>query len=393
MKKGIVVGYMDDKESLALVLEEFEELNPGFKLGSGAFEGDGVLSSAYGGVRHVWIEEGQGSIYLPKDYRTKEGDGGVLPPAYRTDRLDAKMLEAMRFLSENIDGFHDKIKMVVAAIVARLGEDGTYAGDIAGEVWRVVESSLAKEKWAERKDLREALQYAIDRYQEIGWSTKTESSYEPLWVGDQITTVGEDRVKIEGSFKYWWIENVSGRSTHISTARRTRYLKDTAGGCNFAFDAFRRLPLTWYANTGTPENPDGINTVNSHLVNIAAETSQTHYHPVVAIGGGKPQGEMYQVLDPSAYNLNTYGRKSYLYTFPDLDNLYRYAETPLHPGTIVYIRPGTGHRGVDVFVNVVTLPGFKPGNEIYLDQKIKDVTGGKSPYNSNVVKTEVASTY
>ncbi|MCZ6676552.1 MAG: hypothetical protein O7E52_04805, partial [Candidatus Poribacteria bacterium] len=131
--------------------------------------------------------------------------------------------------------------------------------------------------------------------------------------------------------------------------------------------------------------PDGVNSVNSHVVNIAAETSQTHYHPAAPIGGGKAQHEIYFVLDPSVYSLNTYGRASYLYAFPDVMHPAIHQQVPLCPGTVVYIPPDTGHRGIDAFVNVVTLPGFKPHNEIYLDQRIKDTTDGKSPYNKNVV--------
>ena len=55
----------------------------------------------------------------------------------------------------------------------------------------------------------------------------------------------------------------------------------------------------------------------------------------------------------------------------------------LTPGTFVYIPPGTGHRGLDVFVNVLTIPGFKPHNEYYLDREICDVARGVSPYNEN----------
>jgi hypothetical protein len=47
----------------------------------------------------------------------------------------------------------------------------------------------------------------------------------------------------------------------------------------------------------------------------------------------------------------------------------------------VLIPPGVGHRGLDVFVNVLTIPGFKPHNEYYIDQHILDATAGKSPYN------------
>jgi len=64
--------------------------------------------------------------------------------------------------------------------------------------------------------------------------------------------------------------------------------------------------------------------------------------------------------------------------------LSRFDRTPLQPGSTVYIPPGTGHRGIDVFVNVVTLPGFKPRNEIYIDQRIKGETAGRSPFNAGV---------
>lgn len=47
--------------------------------------------------------------------------------------------------------------------------------------------------------------------------------------------------------------------------------------------------------------------------------------------------------------------------------------------------PGTGHRGVDAFVSIVTIPGFKPGNEIYLDGTIARETGGTAPHNPALV--------
>ena len=65
--------------------------------------------------------------------------------------------------------------------------------------------------------------------------------------------------------------------------------------------------------------------------------------------------------------------------FPDLRDLRRYEQHSLAPGTFVYIPPGTGHRGLDVFVNVLTIPGFKPHNEYYLDREICDVAKGGIP--------------
>jgi hypothetical protein len=234
----------------------------------------------------------------------------------------------------------------------------------------------------------------LESYAIVGWSTKQVGSFEPIQAGDQLTATADEPIRVRGKFRYWWIENTNIFMTHVTMARRLRYLRDTApivsgfkvtSGGHFAFDAFRRLPMTWHCNTATEDEADGVNSVNSHVVNIAAETSQTHYHPATPIGGGKAQHELYFVLDPSTYSLNAYGRKSYLYTFPNVADLTIYQELSISPGTVVYIPPDTGHRGADAFVNIVTLPGFKPHNKISLDQQIKDTTNGKSPYNENVV--------
>jgi hypothetical protein len=78
---------------------------------------------------------------------------------------------------------------------------------------------------------------------------------------------------------------------------------------------------------------------------------------------------MYFVLDPSVYALDTYGRKSYLWAFPDVADVSISEKISLNPGSVVYIPPGTGHRGIDVLANIITLPGFKPRNEIYFSDK------------------------
>ena len=127
--------------------------------------------------------------------------------------------------------------------------------------------------------------------------------------------------------------------------------------------------------------------MNSHVVNIPKETSPSHFHPPKGIGasGGIPQREMYLTLDPQAYQLNTWGRSASLMAFPDLRDLRRCEQYPLEPGVFIYIPPGTGHRGLDVFVNVLTIPGFKPHNEYYLDRDIRDAADGQVPYNENLV--------
>ncbi len=86
--------------------------------------------------------------------------------------------------------------------------------------------------------------------------------------------------------------------------------------------------------------------------------------------------------------MNTHGRAASIILFPDLRDLSRYEEHSLEPGMFVYIPPGTGHRGLDVFVNVLTIPGFKPHNEYYLDCDICEQSGGKAPYNPNLLQNK-----
>jgi hypothetical protein len=136
------------------------------------------------------------------------------------------------------------------------------------------------------------------------------------------------------------------------------------------------------------ESGDGLNWVNSHVVNIPQETSPTHFHPPRPVGGGAAQAELYLVLDPQAYELGTWGRAASLIVFPELHDLSKHEEIPLTPGMLVYIPPGTGHRGLDAFVNVLTIPGFKPHNEYYIDRDLRDLGGGKSPYNSSLLEAK-----
>ena len=95
---------------------------------------------------------------------------------------------------------------------------------------------------------------------------------------------------------------------------------------------------------------------------------------------------MYLVLDPQTYQLDTWGRKASLIVFPDLRDLRRYEQHGLEPGMFIYIPPGTGHRGLDVLANVLTIPGFKPHNEYYIDRDIRNATDGTAPCNENLLE-------
>jgi hypothetical protein len=378
---AVACACWDAPGDLEHALEVFVQWNPGFLLGTGITEGpETELSAEHGGVRYIWILDGRGAIWLNAGYRTQEGDGRPLPPAYRADPLAPPLAEVLDCLAQRRARVHPELSAPVQAILERRRPDGTFVGDIAGELWRILESAVPAECWSTDTEVRAALEVLFQSHRELGWSTKVSAGFEPVHTGDQLVVTAQGPARVRGAFRYWWIEDTRRTQTHCSLTRRLVYLKDTSGGCNPGFDAFRRLPLTWYPGTGTDGDPDGVNRVNSHVVNIAAETSRTHYHPDPPPGGGKPQCELYLVLDPATYSLETSGRRPWLYIYPDVEDLRRIEHHPLAPGMLVVIPPNTGHRGVDVFVNVVTLPGFKPRNEVYLDTAVRLATSGRGPF-------------
>ncbi len=382
----VVIGHIEDPESLEPVFAEFERHHPGFKIGCGHFDADdGELLAEHEGVRYLWLDRGRGEVFLDAGYRTQEGDGEKLPAFYEPDECDDENWPILQTLAENLDTLHEKIRPPVEAILERIS-GRTLVGDIAGEIYLLEGAGIPREKWATRPKVRRTFDLLLESYSLVGWSTKQISSFESIQPGDGLTVAPDESIRARGKFRYWWIENLNIFMTHVTTARRLRYLRDTAENHDFAFDAFRRLPMTWYCNTATENELDGVNTVNNHVVNVAAENSQTHYHPETPIGGGTAQHDLYFGLDPNGYSLDTYGRESHLYVFPDLKALSIFERVSLRPGTAVYIPPGTGHRCIDTFVNIVTLPGFKPCNTLYLDEQIKETTGGKSPYNENAIR-------
>ncbi|MCX7826540.1 MAG: hypothetical protein N2689_13420 [Verrucomicrobiae bacterium] len=375
---------VDDEQQFAGMRAAFEEQNPGLRLSVARVDGESALRAEHGGMRVFWIYRGEGEVFLPKGYRTQEGDGAPLPMDYRPDPVAPAFAETLRLLKDGLPSVAPAAAVAVSAILRRW-RNGAFVGDFAGDLWKL---DHLPRPWSDDERVAAALQWLFQNYREHGHSTKQVDSFEPIMAGDQLIACGQQEIKVRGRFMCLTMENVGRITSHVSTARRLRYLADTAGGCNPDFDPFRRLPLTWYYNY-PGESGDGLNWVNSHVVNIPKETSPAHFHPPKAIGGsGMPQREMYLVLDPHAYRLNTWGRTASLLLFPDLRDLSRYEQVMLEPGMFVYIPPGTGHRGLDVFVNVLTIPGFKPHNEYYIDRDIRDATGGKVPYNESLLASK-----
>lgn len=378
------VTQLDDSLDFARFREFFECDNAGLKLDVVTIDGDAVLRSVQGGMRVFWIYRGEGEVFVPQGYRTQEGDGRSLPADYRPDTIESAFAEKLDQLRQGLASLTTAAIVPARAILTRR-RDEAFLGDFAGDLWKL---DHLPRPWSSDPTIEALLASLFGNYREHGFSTRETGSFEPIVEGDQLIAAADDGLRVRGRFRCLAMENVARRSIHVSAVRRLRYLADTAGGCNPDFDPFRRLPLTWFYNY-PGESDDGLNWVNSHVVNIPKETSPSHFHPPQAIGSacGAAQREMYLVLDPAAYQLNTWGRQAELLTFPDLRNLRSYQRHPLSPGMFIYIPPGTGHRGLDVFVNVLTIPGFKPHNEYYIDRDIRDSTGGSVPYNENLLES------
>ncbi len=373
--------HMDDTESFNALCKDFSKKGAKGRFDRLDVRGEEVSFESEPGVTKLfWIYSGKGEVFLPRGFRAKEGDGHHLPNEYESMPMSPHLRERIEILSEGIDKVSPPAQPIVQGILARVHGDA-YVGDFANELWRLTQ--IAK-PWASDTRIEEAFRYLYLVYRDCGYSLKSVDSFEHVTAGDQLAVSEGESLRVRGRFSCLTLECSHGAKRHIPAVMRLRYLRDTAGGCNFDFDPFRKLPLTWYVHL-PGESGDGVNFANSHVVNIAKETSPTHFHPSKAVGGGSPQHEFYLVLDPSNYGLKTYGRHASLIVYPNLRNLAVFEQHELKPGSFVHIPPGTGHRGIDVFVNVITLPGFKPHNEFYIDKDVRDATNGDAPCNESLL--------
>lgn len=157
-------------------------------------------------------------------------------------------------------------------------------------------------------------------------------------------------------------------------------LSDRPGGCATDPGAYRRLLLTW-----DPERGPYVNRgFNCHRVRI--DDSFTHYHPV---DGGwdelylvqeAPRGAELLVCRETARldreQLDPEGAAGSLPPLgsPELDGLFR--SIPLHAGSMVLLPRGLAHRGRGgAVVQVIAVPGFRPGYEVPLDGAIQRLNG------------------
>lgn len=367
-------------EGFLHVQNTLEKDFPFLKVALIGIKGPTTLKAENGGLRLLSIYKGKGEVFLRKGYRTQEGDGAPLPELlYETECIDKEFQRTLESILEKRDTLTEKARPPIEAILSRYSKKkNVFCGDIAGELWRLLEQS--SRPWSNDIGTEKRIESLFTAYRSRGYSTKRIDSWEEIMAGDQLAVCGDEILEVRGEFSCFSIENIDQKTPHVSSVRRLVYLLDTAGGCSPGFDPFRRLPLTWLPNY-PGEEADGPNYFNNHVVNIPEENSPTHFHPIKPIGGGLAQTEFYLVLDPESYSLSTNGLQASIVLYPDLKDLTKFEQYPLEPGMFVYIPPGTGHRGLNVFAAIMTIPGFKPGNELYLDRDIYERGKDNSPYN------------
>lgn len=381
-KHGWVAAFrLSDSKAFRAFADDFACRRPWLRFETEEVRGtETTLRSEGGRTKIWWIHRGEGEVYLPSGHRTKEGDGQRLPAEYRAEPMCEEFAAALAVVHDGLSGLNALARPAVKSILERRRQ-GSYIGDYANDLWKL---EHVERPWTENVFVERALESLFRLCAASGYSVKASGSFERIMEGDQIILSADQELRVRGSFACLTLETSKKAHIPAPSVMRLRYLKDSSGGCNFDFDPFRRLPLTWQLSA-PGEAGDGVNFANSHVVNIARETSPTHFHPQRPIGGGLPQHELYLVLDPAAYGLQTHGRSASIIVFPNLADLRRYEEIRLRPGDLVSIPPGVGHRGMDVFVNVITVPGFKPHNEYYLDADVARVSRGAAPVNADLV--------
>ena len=163
-------------------------------------------------------------------------------------------------------------------------------------------------------------------------------------------------------------------------------ITDTPGGCATETGAYRRILLTWLESNG----PYVYRALNAHRVRIT--DSFSHYHP---IEGGFDELYLVQMARPGAR----------IVTSEEVEWIERPLEVdrgrargllkarPLEPGDLVYLPRGTMHRGSGgALVQVITVPGFRPGAEIGVDHHLRAIaerTGVPLPYHTQASRTAV----
>jgi hypothetical protein len=191
-----------------------------------------------------------------------------------------------------------------------------------------------------------------------------------LAVGDLVLLRPEDALAVEGSVSALVFESPTALGAELPAFVRPDHdprITDKPGGCAEEEDAYRRILLTWLPEKGAYVHHG----LNAHRVRI--RDSFTHYHP--RAGGFD---ELYLVQGAQSGARLIYSeRVERIERAGDVtreEALTLMQQRALAPGDLVYMPRGTAHRGFgDLVVQVIALPGFRPGAEIGLDHHLREL--------------------
>ena len=203
---------LDDAPEFARFREFFEGDNAGLKLDVVDVDGDAMLRAAHGGMRVFWIYRGEGEVFVPKGYRTQEGDGGRLPAEYRPDAIDPAFAAKLTELRQGLASLSAAAIVPGRAILSRWQGDA-FRGDFAGDLWRL---DHLPRPWSSDESIDALLGSLFTCYREHGHSTKQTASFEPIVPGDQLIAAAGDELRVRGRFRCLAMENVARRSSHVS---------------------------------------------------------------------------------------------------------------------------------------------------------------------------------
>ena len=148
---------LDDAREFLPLREFFEHDNPGLKLDVVSVDGQAVLADGHGGMRVFWIYRGEGQVFLPRGYRTQEGDGKPLPRDYRADAIDPVFAATLGVIQQGLATLSPGAIVAARAIVGRRRGEA-YAGDYAGELWKL---DHVPRPWSSDPQVEAALQSAL----------------------------------------------------------------------------------------------------------------------------------------------------------------------------------------------------------------------------------------
>ncbi len=143
--------------------------------------------------------------------------------------------------------------------------------------------------------------------------------------------------------------------------------QDQPGGCAVDAAAYRRPLLTWLPEHG----PYVLHGLNTHRVRM--DDSLSHYHPMQE---GHDELYLVQAARPGASVLHSDRVARILapetVTREEARTLIH--RLPVATGDLVYFPRGHMHRAVaGVLAHVIAVPGFRPGSEIALDDKLLQI--------------------